>query len=69
MQHDQTLPMSFEDWKLRYRQRIAAACGIKSECFDETLSMIADDETLHENYAEGLTPDEAADEEMSYWGE
>lgn len=69
LQPDQLMTISFEDWKLKYRQRVAEVCGIKPECFDETLSMIGDDATLREDYDEGEDPHESADIEMSYWQE
>lgn len=59
--------MTFDEWKLQYRHRVALIAGIKPECFAETLNMIADDECLMENYQAGENPNEAADNEMSHW--
>jgi len=61
--------MTFEDWKLRYRHRVAIMAGVKPECFAETLNMIAEDDILQEQWKSGDNPNEAADEEMSYWTE
>lgn len=61
--------MTFEDWKLQYRHRVALVAGIKPGCFAETLNMIADDDCLREQWAAGENPNEAADEEMSEWTE
>lgn len=69
LQPDQLMTISFEDWKLKYRERIAEVCGIKPECFAETLNMIADDECLKEQWTEGEDPHYQADQEMSYWSE
>lgn len=61
--------LSFEDWKLQYRHRVALRAGIKPECFAETLHMIAEEEILREQWSDGVGPNDAADEEMSYWEE
>lgn len=62
-------PMTFEDWKLAYRHRVALIAGVKHECFAETLNMIADDQCLMEEYQTGISANDAADNEMSCWEE
>lgn len=61
--------LSFEDWKMQYRHRVALMAGIKPEFFAETLNMIAEDEILQEQWRAGISANDAADEEMSYWEE
>ncbi len=58
--------ISFEDWKKRYRERMAEV----SRCnYDATIDVIADDETLRECWMDGIDPADSADEEMSEWSE
>lgn len=69
--HDKTIRpgMTFEEWKLAYRHRVALIAGIKPECFAETLNMVPDDKMLSEFFATGENPNDAADYEMRYWEE
>lgn len=61
--------MTFEEWKLQYRHRVAMMGGVKPECFAETIHMIPDDLILRECWIEGENPNEAADEMMAEEGE
>lgn len=61
--------MTFDEWKLQYRHRIAMIAGVKKKCFAETLHMIPMDDVLIEMWHEGENPNDAADNEMTDWDE